>query len=357
MAADLLSKANDEYISENYQRAVELYTEAVSQDPNSEEAWVNRAQAHLKLNHYQDAVKDCDKTLVLNSRNVKAYLRKGTALFYLEEYGQALDTFKEGAQLADDDATFGVWTEKCEVKLNERKPNEAETGMDQATPVPAAATAEPPAQGPAKPKYDWYQTATHVVLVLLQKNTKKEDLVLDTEETLLKVHTKQANGEDVDLEIPLSHPVKPEGTVAKVMTSKVEIKLKKAQGVQWTKLEGGGQQFSLKLPAAAASATPALGDGTSANKYPSSSHHTRNWDKLEHEVKEAEKNEKLEGDAALNQLFQKIYSDSNDDVKKAMMKSFSESGGTVLSTNWNEVKKEKVVVKPPDGMEYKKYEA
>lgn len=28
----------------------------------------------------------------------------------------------------------------------------------------------------------------------------------------------------------------------------------------------------------------------------------------------------------------------------------------MLSTNWKEVSKEKVEVKPPDGMEYKKYE-
>ena len=33
-----------------------------------------------------------------------------------------------------------------------------------------------------------------------------------------------------------------------------------------------------------------------------------------------------------------------------------ESGGTVLSTNWNEVGKDKVEVKPPDGMEFKKWE-
>ena len=39
-----------------------------------------------------------------------------------------------------------------------------------------------------------------------------------------------------------------------------------------------------------------------------------------------------------------------------MNKSFQESGGTVLSTNWKDVKKEKVEVKPPDCMEYKKYE-
>lgn len=56
--------------------------------------------------------------------------------------------------------------------------------------------------------------------------------------------------------------------------------------------------------------------------YPSSSHYTKNWDKLVVEIKEEEKNEKLEGDAALNKLFQQIYSDGTDEVKRAMNKSF-----------------------------------
>ncbi|KAF4519653.1 hypothetical protein B566_EDAN004990 [Ephemera danica] len=34
----------------------------------------------------------------------------------------------------------------------------------------------------------------------------------------------------------------------------------------------------------------------------------------------------------------------------------SESGGTVLSTNWNEVASSKVSIKPPDGQEFKKWE-
>lgn len=36
-----------------------------------------------------------------------------------------------------------------------------------------------------------------------------------------------------------------------------------------------------------------------------------------------------------------------------MNKSFSESGGTVLSTNWKEIGEKTVDVKPPDGTEFK----
>ena len=32
-----------------------------------------------------------------------------------------------------------------------------------------------------------------------------------------------------------------------------------------------------------------------------------------------------------------------------------ESGGTTLSTNWSEVGSKKLDIKPPDGMEWKKY--
>lgn len=58
------------------------------------------------------------------------------------------------------------------------------------------------------------------------------------------------------------------------------------------------------------------------DQYPSSSHYTRKWDEMVLNINEEEKNEKLEGDAALNKLFQQIYSDGTDEVKRAMNKSF-----------------------------------
>ena len=69
----------------------------------------------------------------------------------------------------------------------------------------------------------------------------------------------------------------------------------------------------------------ATGSSSAVNKYPSSSHYTRNWDKLVNEIKKEEKEEKPEGNEAINKLLQQIYGDGSDEVKKAMNKSFVSS--------------------------------
>ena len=97
-------------------------------------------------------------------------------------------------------------------------------------------------------------------------------------------------------------------------------------------------------------------DAPPPRSYPSSRQREVDWDALEKEAEEEAEADKPQGDAALQKLFRQIYANADEDTRRAMNKSFQESNGTVLSTNWTEVGTGKVECKPPDGMETRKYE-
>ena len=87
----------------------------------------------------------------------------------------------------------------------------------------------------------------------------------------------------------------------------------------------------------------------------------KNWDGITNKILADDKrvtttdDPNAGGDAAVNKFFQEIYSGADPDTQRAMHKSFVESGGTTLSTNWDEVGKGPVEVKPPQGSEWKKW--
>lgn len=201
-----------------------------------------------------------------------------------------------------------------------------------------------------KAKHDWYQTETQIVITILAKNTKQEDIKVEFGEETLHVSTVLPDGSDYDLNLSLSYPVVPAQSTYKVIPSKIEVKLKKRDGIRWTSLEKDKSAPVVPQP------MPEVVLNAGPPKYPSSASKATDWDQVVGDIAKEENEEKPEGEAALNALFQKIYSQGSDEVKRAMNKSFQESGGTVLSTNWNEVAREKVEVKAPDGMEWRKWE-
>ncbi|KFQ56134.1 Suppressor of G2 allele of SKP1, partial [Nestor notabilis] len=332
-------------------------TTALEKNPDDAEYYCQRAYAHILLQNYADAVADAKKSLELNPKNAVALLRKGLGDYHIKNYASALESFREGQRLdriqkrlqqsvcdcivmsrqpcyclhyfyllvtTDVDDTFTIWIKRCEETLNGKKKH-IYLMRDLI-------------------QYDWYQTESQVIVTIMVKNAQKDDVSVQFLEKEMNASVRLPSGEDYNLKLVLLHSIVPEQSTFKVLSTKVEIKMKKPEAVRWEKLEGQGDSSKLKQ------FTP-----DSQHLYPSSSHYTRNWDKLVVEIKEEEKNEKLEGDAALNKLFQQIYSDGTDEVKRAMNKSFMESGGTVLSTNWSDVGKRKVEVNPPDDMEWKKF--
>lgn len=74
-------------------------------------------------------------------------------------------------------------------------------------------------------------------------------------------------------------------------------------------------------------------------------------------MNEFEEEEKDTANQSIDELLKDIYLKGDEETRRAISKSFQESNGTVLSTNWSEVSKSKVDVKPPDGCEFKNWES
>ncbi|CAH8555040.1 unnamed protein product [Schistosoma rodhaini] len=193
-------------------------------------------------------------------------------------------------------------------------------------------------------RYAWFQSDGNICINYFRKNMALTDVRVEIERRKVSLYLTIPTGDELLKKFQLLHEVVPEESSYRVTATKIEIKLKKADKVCWSHLEsqdcvtGSGIQVSQDVTKI-------------VHSYPSSSKSTHDWNKIDKEAAEIEGEED-----PLNKLFKNIYENASDETRRAMIKSFTESAGTVLSTNWSEVGAGKVEIRPPDGMEYKKYE-
>ncbi|KAM6919078.1 protein SGT1 homolog [Xenentodon cancila] len=334
---------SDGFVDEDPQEALEALNEALQGDPENAEWFCQRAYAHILLGNYSCAADDAKKAQQLKPSLPIAFMRTGIAEYHLKHYESAHTAFTQGQQLDVSDNSFEIWIKRCEEMMADQTKN-GSINMVSFSAAPlrgVVALSINSALCKLYVRHDWYQTDSQVIVTVMAKNVPKDGVCVNFTEKELSAKIQMASGQVYNLHLHLLHPVVPQQSSFKILSTKVEIKMKKMDGLRWETLEGEGQESNIKH--------------FNPHEYPTSSHYTHKWDKMVLDLSEEEKNEKLEGDAALNRLFQQIYSDGSDEVKRAMNKSFMESGGTVLSTNWKDVGKKKVGVSPPDDLEFKKY--
>ncbi|OBR11593.1 CS domain-containing protein [Colletotrichum higginsianum IMI 349063] len=161
--------------------------------------------------------------------------------------------------------------------------------------------------------------------------------------------------------IPLWGQIDPAGSKHTVTANKIEFSLKKLEAGKWPTLQRSQDAAPAAPKAAAPAATPATPSASTTQKpaaagssnapaYPTSSKSgPKNWDKLEGIDDDDEKD--------INAFFKTLYKGATPEQQRAMMKSFTESNGTALSTDWDDVKARKVDTMPPEGVEAKKWES
>ncbi|KIW45903.1 uncharacterized protein PV06_01609 [Exophiala oligosperma] len=231
-----------------------------------------------------------------------------------------------------------------------------------------------------KIRHEWYQNNQNVTLTLYAKGVSKDaaDIEINADSVSISFpHPSNPNSTFNFTLDPLFALIDPTQSTSNVMSTKVELTLRKAQaGQKWHNLEGSGialrssGQDTSSLSASTTAAIQPPPVAQTAPSYPTSSRTgPKNWDKLAddlHAQSKGKKKEKTTGSAsgddeeeadvdsdydgdAVDGFFKKLYAGADPDTRRAMQKSFLESQGTALSTNWSEVGKGKVdVVKSKD---------
>jgi len=244
----------------------------------------------------------------------------------------------------------------------------------------------------AAPKYQYYQSDKVMTISILEAGVQESDLDVQfaTDSIVVKLTKQQQQGgaagrhEYTVVAGTLQEEVVPDQCRVQVRDEKVLIKLRKASPGEWYELLSSKKKKSKPGTTSTATSTAAATTmeattpiplettdtpsttTTAANSNSNSKPagvprpyaSTRNWNAIEKELAAEEEAEKPEGDDAMNKLFQSLYANADEDTRRAMIKSYQTSGGTVLSTNWKEVKdkdyeKERSA---PKGVEWKNWE-
>ena len=377
------------------------------------------AYTRISPPNHESALADAETALVLAHKRAKrelivqSQLRRGIALFGLQRWADSQQCFEWVKKLDPKEKTVVIWDMKAKGKLKDlpetdtagkvaieelpqielptasnkplEKPVEKSNSKeDSQTAQPASATAGTKPEGVQTPankiRHEWYQTPDTVVVTLFAKGVPKDKTTIEIQERALTISFPLPTGSDFDFSLdPLFGKVDPSASTSKVMSTKVECVMKKATpGQKWASIE------SKELVQEAEHAVDdgdadvkrvVLGNQSTSNaapSYPTSSKSgPKNWDKVADDLtKKKPKKDKAEGDGGEdddddgideyegngeNAFLQTIFKSSNPDAQRAMMKSYQESNGTVLSTDWSEVGKKKVETSPPDGMVAKKW--
>ncbi|KAJ5017761.1 hypothetical protein K4K57_007461 [Colletotrichum sp. SAR 10_99] len=201
---------------------------------------------------------------------------------------------------------------------------------------------------------DFYQINTDVMASVYVKGVPKDEFKVEYGEK--EIRMSHIPGHDPWYTIPLYGPIDPAASKHSVKSVKVEFQLKKAAVLKWPKLKADPSDVNTTTttPAPAAPAKPVepAPAPAAAPSYPTSSKSgAKNWDTVLADEKDDDE------DKDINLFFKSLYKGATPEQQRAMMKSFTESNGTALSTDWNDVKDRTVETQPPEGVEAKKWEA
>lgn len=379
------------YESKNYELALKKYDEILKLSPNNLNANIYKSATLVKL--YYDKFDWHNDTTLENSLNylnnslsiakIKGkredigfvYFRFFIYHFNNKDYGKSDKYMQLCKEFNYNNDTLSIWETQLTIKINKilkkrnitletfriensnelEKIDEKPTSISSLKPTPTIDLPKPeplPVVSNDKPindninnnisksklRVDWYQSSNNVTLSLFTSNLPQSQddikcIVDPKDDASLSVSYNIAEtGSEFQYSIKLSNTVDPQQIIINLLSKKIEIVFTKKDKKTWKTLEASKD------------------DSTNDISNPYSSKKKIDWEKLD-----IDDNEPTEDEGSADAFFQKLYAGADPDMKRAMVKSFVESNGTTLNTNWSEVEQKKVETSPPEGMIEKKW--
>lgn len=309
-----------------------------------------KASALVAADSFDEARAAGARIVALRPRGSDGWYWQGMAAFKAGDGVRAKALFAKAVRFETDlvkKTGFMDWVERCEGL------EAVETVDATAGDAPVAPEVAKVAKGPVAPevaekdvpvvplplkdatRMEWYQSPAFVTIDIYAKNVVVPESVVDIQAAKIMIRLHRPDKDtDYELDRELFSHVIPEESSWSASKFKVEVRLKKADpGVVWKALDKSAEVLS-----AAVQASSVASKRMEANEA-----RQKGWDA----VADAELKDYKEDDSTMA-LFRTIYAGADEDTRRAMMKSYSESGGQVLSTDWNDVKKKKVEYKEKD---------
>ncbi|KAF8577867.1 SGS-domain-containing protein [Ramaria rubella] len=196
-----------------------------------------------------------------------------------------------------------------------------------------------------QPRHEFYETDERVTISVFDKGANPDGVSVKFSPRALNY----TNGEKQLVLDPLTGEIDPEASGYTVGKVKIEVRLAKKAPGRWVRLVRDPESEVDPTPSGAAP-----GSNSSTVRKPPK----KNWESLSDNILKAEKDKSMSEDPNAvdsNRAFADLFANVDEDAKRAIMKSYTESGGTTLSTDWSDVSKGPVTVKPPEGQEWRKW--
>ncbi|VEU19928.1 DEKNAAC100739 [Brettanomyces naardenensis] len=363
MAIDKLLKDAEKCLdSGSLDDAGRFLESALKENSESVNALILMSKLDLRTNKYDEAlnasVKALTQAINLGKREKigEAYYQKGLVYFRMHNYAEALKQATLARKYDTANTEITLFRDML-LRKYAKSSGITEAEAQEVAENPSSKDKTPEIEAidqdvaPSKQvlRTDWFDSPSEVDISIFVKNIVKDSVQADFQKNSLFVSFEDSKGGKYTYAIDkLYSDILTESSSYRVFASKLEISLAKSKPTKWQSLELDSTKTTttLEIPKS---------DDEAVKSYPSSSGKKIDWSKFD--VDDNDSNAEDEGDDAALSFFQKLYSNADPDTKRAMMKSYVESNGTSLSTDWSEVSKDKVETVAPEGTQPKEWDS